>query len=53
MAERHRIVTGLGKAELERVLVRGIDLNEELVGKITFADMVFLELVGHMPAPGQ
>ena len=27
MAERHRIVTGLGKAELERVLVRGIDLT--------------------------
>ncbi len=53
MAERHRIVTGLGKAELERVLVRGIDLNDELVGKITFADMVFIELVGHMPTAGQ
>jgi citrate synthase len=53
MMEGHRIVTGLGKAELDRVLVRGIDLNEELVGKITFADMLFLELVGHIPTPEQ
>ena len=29
-----KIVTGLGKAELHRILVRGYDLTEELVGKI-------------------
>jgi citrate synthase len=53
MMEPQRIVTGLGKADVDRVLVRGIDLNEELVGKITFADMVFLELIGQMPTPEQ
>ena len=36
MAEQPRIVTGLGKAELHRILVRGYDWNKELVGKISF-----------------
>ena len=36
MAEAAKIVTGIGKAELHRILVRGYDLNKELVGKITF-----------------
>ena len=35
MAEPVKIVTGIGKAELHRILVRGYDLNKELVGKIT------------------
>jgi hypothetical protein len=39
MAEPAKIVTGIGKAELHRILVRGYDLNKELVGKITFTDM--------------
>ena len=39
MAEQAKIVTGIGKAELHRILVRGYDLNKELVGKITFTDM--------------
>lgn len=49
MAERPQIATGLGMAELDRVLVRGFDLTEELVGKITFSDMTFLELLGRLP----
>jgi len=39
MAEPAKIVTGIGKAELHRILVRGYDLHKELVGKITFTDM--------------
>ena len=42
MAELPKIVTGLGKAELHRILVRGHDLTEELLGKITFTDMTGL-----------
>src|SRR4026207_673873 len=49
MAEQPQIVTGLGKAELHRILVRGYDLNKELVGKISFTDMTWLILRGRLP----
>ena len=49
MAEPAKIVTGIGKAELHRILVRGYDLNKELVGKITFTDMTSLILRGRLP----
>ncbi|MBI4529721.1 MAG: citryl-CoA lyase [Deltaproteobacteria bacterium] len=53
MSKQPRIVTGLGKAELHRILVCGYDLNEELVGKITFSQMAFLLLLGRLPGPGE
>jgi citrate synthase len=53
MSDQPKIVTGLGKAELNRILVRGFDLTEELLGKITFSQMTFLMLTGRMPTPGQ
>jgi citrate synthase len=53
MAEQPKITTGLGKAELHRVLVCGYDLNEELVGKITFTDMVSLMLRGRLPSENE
>lgn len=43
------IVTSLGKAELDRVLVRGHDLTGELLGTISFTDMVSLILRGQLP----
>ncbi|TAJ88457.1 citryl-CoA lyase [bacterium] len=53
MSEPLKITTALGKAELHRILVRGYDLTEELLGKITFSQMTFLMLTGRMPTPGQ
>jgi len=53
MSNQPKIVTALGKAELHRILVRGYDLTEELVGKITFSQMTFLMLMGCLPTPGQ
>jgi citrate synthase len=53
MAEQTRITTGLGNAELHRVLVCGYDLNKELVGKITFTDMVSLMLRGRLPTENE
>jgi citrate synthase len=50
MAETPKLVSSMGKAELDRIFVRGFDLNEELMGKITFAQMVYLMLVGRMPS---
>jgi citrate synthase len=53
MAEPVKIVTGIGKAELHRILVRGYDLNKELVGKITFTEMTSLILRGRLPTANE
>ena len=53
MSNDKKIVTGLGKPELHRVLIRGHDLTKELLGKITFADMTYLMLVGRFPNDGE
>lgn len=45
--------TSLGKAELDRVEVCGYDLTSELVGNVTFTDMVSLMLMGTWPTPEQ
>ena len=53
MAEQAKIVTGIGKAELHRILVRGYDLNKDLVGKISFTDMTSLILRGRLPTANE
>jgi len=53
MAEPAKIVTGIGNAELHRILVRGYDLNQELVGKITFTEMTSLILRGRLPTANE
>lgn len=53
MAEQPKIVTGIGQAELHRILVRGYDLNKDLVGKITFTDMTSLILRGRLPTANE
>jgi citrate synthase len=53
MAEIPKLVSSMGKAELDRIFVRGYDLNEDLMGKISFAQMVYLMLVGRMPTADQ
>ena len=53
MANEKKVVTGLGKPEIHRVLIRGYDLTKDLVGKITFADMTYLMLVGRFPNDGE
>lgn len=53
MAEKGKIVTGLGKAEERRILVRGHDLIEEMLGKITFTEMTWLMLAGRKPTAAE
>ena len=53
MSDQAKIVTGLGKAELHRILVRGYDLTEDLLGKITFSQMTCLMLLGRLPTAGE
>lgn len=45
--------TKLGKAESDRVLVRGIDLTAELLGSTTYTEMVGLMLLGRRPTAAQ
>src|SRR5512145_1799707 len=49
MADTPKLVSSLGRAELDRIFVRNYDLNKDLLGKITFAQMVYLMIVGRMP----
>jgi citrate synthase len=53
MADTPKLVSSMGRAELDRIFVRGYDLNQDLLGKISFAQMVFLMLEGRMPTPEQ
>jgi citrate synthase len=53
MAEKGKIATSLGKAEERRILVRGHDLVEELLGKISFTEMTWLMLAGRKPTPAE
>lgn len=53
MSVQPKIVTGLAKTELHRIIVRGYDLNEELLGKISFGQMAFLMLVGRLPTAAE
>ena len=47
------IRTRLARVEHDRVLIRGRDLCDELLGNITFADMAGLTLTGRLPTPGE
>ena len=53
MADTPKLVSSMGRAELDRIFVRDYDLNKDLLGKITFAQMVYLMLEGRMPTPEQ
>jgi citrate synthase len=43
-------VQTMGHSDHERIVVRGKDLCEELIGKIDFGAMTFLEIVGRLPS---
>lgn len=45
--------TRLGHAELDQVLVRGIDLTEELLGNTTYTDMLSIMLLARRPTPAE
>ncbi|HLN82382.1 MAG TPA: citryl-CoA lyase, partial [Candidatus Binatia bacterium] len=53
MADTPRLVSSMGRAELDRIFVRNYDLNKDLLGKITFAQMLYLMLEGRLPSAEQ
>jgi citrate synthase len=41
----------MGSSTADRIVVRGHDLVEDLIGKVSLGDMAFLELKGRLPTP--
>ena len=49
MADTPKLVSAMGRAELDKIYVRNYDLNKDLLGKISFSQMVCLMLQGRLP----
>ncbi|MDQ6918764.1 MAG: citryl-CoA lyase [Candidatus Dormibacteraeota bacterium] len=47
---RGRLRSDLGWSTPDRIVVRGHDLAEELIGRVSLGDMAFLELKGRLPS---
>lgn len=46
-----KLKSTLGRSTAEHIFVRGHDLTQELIGKVSLGDFAFLELMGRLPAP--
>jgi citrate synthase len=46
-----RLKSDLGWSTADRIVVRGHDLADELLGKVSLGDVAFLELKGRLPTP--
>ena len=53
MAEKTGPVTHLCYTDVDQILVRGKDLCAELVGKMSFTEMMLFHLMGKSPSPQQ
>ena len=49
MAQRKKPVTRISHHTTDEVTVRGQNLVTELIGKVTFTEMIFLQLMGSRP----
>jgi citrate synthase len=48
-----RVHTDIGAANAERVTLRGHDLVEELIGRVSFTAAALLAITGRMPSPAE
>lgn len=48
-AARKRLKSSMGSSTADKITVRGHDLVEDLIGKVSLGDMAFLELKGRLP----
>lgn len=46
-----KLKSGLGRSTSDQIFVRGHDLTEELIGKVSLGDVAFLELKDRLPTP--
>jgi citrate synthase len=49
--KRKQLRSDMGWSTPDRIVVRGHDLVDDLIGKVTLGDMAFLELKGRLPKP--
>jgi len=47
------IQSNMGWSTVDRIVVQGMDLTQQLLGKVNLGDMAFLELTGQLPTPQQ
>ena len=48
---RKHLRSDMGWSNAERIVVRGHDLAEDLIGRVSLGDFAFLELKGRLPTP--
>jgi citrate synthase len=48
-AEKKQSKSRMGSSTADKIVVRGHDLAEDLIGKVSLGDMAFLELKGRLP----
>ncbi len=46
-----KLRSDLGRSTTDKIFVRGYDLTEDLLGKVSLGDVAFLELKGRLPSP--
>ncbi len=51
MSRKPRINSSLGRSTADKIFVRGYDLTEELIGRVSLGDVAFLELKNRLPTP--
>lgn len=51
--DRPTPTTSLSHSDAQRIFVRGANLVDELIGRVSFTEMFYLELTGRRPAPAQ
>jgi citrate synthase len=52
MRTKPQPTTSIATSDAERILVRGQDLVDDLIGQVSFTEMFLLQLTGRRPAPG-
>jgi citrate synthase len=50
---RKSIISDMGRSSATRVEVRGLDLCEQILGRVNLGDMAFLELMGRLPSSAE
>jgi citrate synthase len=51
--ESKPIQSHMGWSTTDRIVVQGMDLTNDILGKVNLGDMAFLELTGRLPTPQQ
>jgi citrate synthase len=53
MSNESRFRSSMSRSTKDRVMVRGVDLTEDLMGRVNLGDMAFFELMGRLPDAGE